>query len=196
MVSGAVAGVAVGRRPDADGAGPRPLCPHHRVCVERDGAERRPLRSRLGRAGDSPGGEASYRRGAGHPERRPSRVAHVEVSRDAAHQAGWTQGRARQPAAVRLVEREVSRASRRDGREDGDPLRARSQRDRLADRQRVRQRVLRPRHEATVPAVAEGALRHARQPQHALDHPLLEPDLLRLEPDSHRDLTAAIPACC
>ena len=69
----------------------------------------------------------------------------------------------------------------------GQALRPRPQRHRLADRQRVRQRILRPHRSSPIPGLAQSPLRHTRQPQQPLDHRLLEPDLHRLVADPHRN---------
>ncbi len=57
-------------------------------------------------------------------------------------------------------------------------------------------RLVRSRYESAVSTVAQGALRHSRQSERALDYFLLERNDFRLEPDSHPDASMAIPACC
>ncbi len=90
-------------------------------------------------------------------------------------------------AAIQLERPQVPRARLHHRPPGGQTLRPRPQRHRLADRQRVRFSLLRPRRPGPLRRLAQGPLPHPRQPQRPLDHRLLEPDLQRLVADPHRD---------
>ena len=60
----------------------------------------------------------------------------------------------------------------------------------------MRWHLFRPRYQGAISAVAQGALRHSRQPERALDHGLLERELHLLGPDSDSESVTAIPGCC
>ena len=92
---------------------------------------------------------------------------------------------ARRPAAFRFRQSERYRQfCRADRRRDGKALWAQSRCDWVADRQRVRDVLLRSGDAAAVPAMAEDEIRNAGQPESALDDGVLERDLRQLGRDS------------
>ena len=121
----------------------------------------------------------------GTPTATPPAWLTTEVSGDAAHRRERPARRARQPAAVQLVEREVPRACRGTSwsgwRRALGTIRMSS-----AGRSTTRSRRPRPSDGSAeaVSGLAAEALRHARQSERALDDDLLEPDLHRLVADS------------
>ena len=141
------------------------------------------LRSRLAGTRRSAGRKASHRRRHRHADRRAAGVAHQGASGDAAHRCDGPSGRARRSAAVLLLQPALPRLLPRHRRAAGRALRPRPERHRLADRQRVHRRVLRPRHARAVPGLAAGEVRDARRAEQGLDDGLLEPDLRRLGRD-------------
>ena len=130
--------------------------------------------------------------------RRAPRLADAKISRDAAHRRRWTAA----PSTAIVQQFDFANAKYRESGTQDRRATWPSASDTIPyvigwqiDNEYA-SRIVRPDDQGAISAVAEGALRHARQSECALDHYLLEPDLLRLEPDSDRRRSMAIPGCC
>src|SRR5579871_952272 len=137
VVSGAVAGVAVGSRPQADGGRTHQDGPGGRIQLEPARTFRGALRPRLAGSSDYRGGETSHRDSCWNSHGNTASVAHGEVSRDFADRAERATGDARKSRPRLSRVRLVSGFLLQDRGRDGKTIWPQSQRGRMADRQRI-----------------------------------------------------------